>query len=394
MTISKKVRRLMGGSSWVRKMFESVPQLKAQYGEDNIFDFSLGNPVEEPPRGFKGALKEFALNPVPGMHGYMPNSGYPETRRFVAQQLSEETGITFTEDHIVMTIGAGGGLNVALKAILDQGDEVIVPSPYFVEYEFYIDNHGGVMRLVDTREDFTLDVEAIEKAITDKTKAVLINSPNNPTGVVYSADALRALADLLRTRSRGTPIYLLTDEAYKTIVFDDIVLPNVFEIYEPSLSVVSYSKSLSIPGERIGYVAINPQYAGAEEIIGAMIFANRTLGYVNAPALMQRLLPLTGANHVGPREYQQKRDLLYGALTEYGYSLIKPQGAFYMFPRSPIEDDLAFVTDLQETFHILTVPGRGFGKGGYFRIAYCVSMDVIERSLSGFEKAAKKYGLR
>jgi aspartate aminotransferase len=294
-----------------------------------------------------------------------------------------------------MTVGAAGGMNVALKAILDQGDEVIVPSPYFVEYEFYIDNHGGAMRLVDTAEDFTLDLEAIEKAITDKTKAVLINSPNNPTGVVYSVDSLRALADLLRTRSRSreTPIYLLTDEAYKTIVFDNIALPTVFEIYEPSISVVSYSKSLSIPGERIGYVAINPLYAGAEEVIGAMIFANRTLGYVNAPALMQRLLPLAGANHVGPREYQQKRDLLYEALTEYGYSLIRPQGAFYMFPRTPIDDDLAFVTDLQETFHILTVPGRGFGKGGYFRIAYCVAMEVIERSLPGFEKAAKKYGL-
>jgi len=396
MTISQKVKRLMERSSWVRRMFESAAQLKAQYGEDNIFDFTLGNPVEEPPRGFKEALKEFALNPIPGMHRYMPNSGYPETRRFVAQQLSEETGITFTEDHIVMTVGAAGGINVVLKAILDQGDEVIVPSPYFVEYEFYIDNHGGVMRLVETTEDFTLDLEAIEKAITDKTKAVLINSPNNPTGVVYSADSLRALCDLLRARSRGrgTPIYLLTDEAYKTIVFDDIVLPTVFEIYEPSFSVVSYSKSLSIPGERIGYVAINPLYAGAEEVIEAMIFANRTLGYVNAPALMQRLLPLTGANHVGPREYQQKRDLLYEALTEYGYSLIRPQGAFYMFPRSPIEDDLAFVSDLQETFHILTVPGRGFGKGGYFRIAYCVPPEVIERSLPGFEGAAKKYGLR
>jgi len=395
MAISQKVKRLMGRSSWVRKMFESAAQLKAQYGEDNIFDFTLGNPVEEPPRGFKEALKEFALNPVPGMHRYMPNSGYPETRRFVAQQLSEETGITFTEDHVVMTVGAAGGMNVVLKAILDQGDEVIIPSPYFVEYEFYIDNHGGVMRLVDTREDFTLDIEAIEKAITDKTKAVLINSPNNPTGVVYSADSLRALTDLLRARSKekGNPIYLITDEAYKTIVFDDIVLPNVFEIYEPSISVVSYSKSLSIPGERIGHVAINPRYTGAQEVIEAMIFTKRTLGYVNAPALMQRLLPLTGINHVGAREYQQKRDLLYGALTEYGYSLIKPQGAFYMFPRSPIEDDLTFVSDLQETFHILTVPGRGFGKGGYFRIAYCVPMEVIERSLPGFEEAAKKYGL-
>jgi aspartate aminotransferase len=296
----------------------------------------------------------------------------------------------------VMTVGAAGGMNIALKAILDQGDEVIVPSPYFVEFGFYIDNHGGVMRLVDTKEDFSLSLDAIEKAITERTKVVLINSPNNPTGVVYSADSLRELGDLLRAKSKGRriPIYLLADEAYKTIIYDDITFPNVFEFYVPSISVVSYSKSLGIPGERIGYVAINPLYSGAEELMGAMIFLNRTLGYINAPALMQRLLPLSGSNHVGPREYQRKRDLLYKALTEHGYSLIKPQGSFYMFPRTPIEDDLAFVFDLQQSFHILTVPGRGFGKEGYFRIAYCVEMDVIERSLPGFEQAARKYGLR
>jgi aspartate aminotransferase len=395
MAISKKVKQLMGGSSWVRRMFESAAQLKAQYGEDNIFDFTLGNPVEEPPPRFKEALKKFALNPLPGMHRYMPNSGYPETRKFVAQQLSQETGISFMENHIVMTVGAAGGMNIALKAILDQGDEVIVPSPYFVEYAFYIENHGGIMRLVDTAQDFTLDLAAMEKVITKRTKVVIINSPNNPTGVVYPADALRGLAGLLQAKNKGrqTPIYLIADEAYKTIVFDDIRLPNVFEIYEPSLSIVSYSKSLSIPGERIGYVAINPLYAGAAEVIGAMIFANRTLGYVNAPALMQRLLPLLGTDHVAPTEYQRKRDLLYQALTEYGYSMVKPEGAFYMFPRTPIQDDLAFVSDLQESLHILTVPGRGFGKEGYFRIAYCVDTEVIERSLTGFEKAAKKYGL-
>lgn len=396
MVISNRMKKLMGGSSWVRKMFESAAQLKVQYGEDNIFDFTLGNPVEEPPRGFKEALKEFALNPIPGMHRYMPNSGYPETRGFVAQQLSAETGISFTENHIVMTVGAAGGMNVALKAILDQGEEVIVPLPYFVEYEFYIENHGGIMRLVNTADDFTLDLAAIEEAITERTKIVLINSPHNPTGVVYSADSLRELGNLLQAKSKGrqTPIYLFADEAYKTIVFDDIRLPNVFEIYEPSVSVVSYSKSLSIPGERIGYAAINPLYPGAEEVIGAMIFTNRTLGYVNAPALMQRLLPLIGADNVAPIEYQKKRDLLYRALTEYGYSVEKPQGAFYLFPQTPLKDDLAFVSDLQESFHILTVPGRGFGKEGYFRIAYCVDTEVIERSLPGFEKAAKKYGLR
>ncbi|MBW2039974.1 MAG: pyridoxal phosphate-dependent aminotransferase [Deltaproteobacteria bacterium] len=396
MAISEKVKLIMEESSWVRKMFETASQLKVKYGEENIFDFTLGNPVEEPPPGFKEALKELALHPIPGMHRYMPNSGYPETRRFVAQQLSEETGLSFTEDHIVMTIGAGGGMNIALKALLNQGDEVIVPSPYFVEFQFYIDNHGGVMRLVNTTKDFSLDLEAIEGAITERTKVVIINSPNNPTGVVYSADLLRELADLLRAKSRGrqTPIYLIADEAYKTIIYDDLPFPAIFEIYEPSISVTSYSKSLGVPGERIGYVAINPLFPGVEEVMGALIFLNRTLGYINAPALIQRLVPLAGENHVGPKEYQRKRDLLYQALVECGYSVVKPQGAFYMFPQSPIKDDLTFVKDLQQSFHILTVPGRGFGKKGYFRISYCVDIKVIEQALPGFAEAAKKYGLR
>ncbi len=396
MAISEKVKQIMQGSSWVRKMFETAAQLKAVHGEENVFDFTLGNPVEEPPLGLKEALKEFALHPIPGMHRYMPNSGYPETRRFVAQQLSEETGLPFTEDHIVMTVGAAGGMNVALKALLDQGDEVIVPSPYFVEFQFYIDNHGGVMRLVDTDDNFSLDLRAIERTITDRTKVVLINSPNNPTGVIYSAECLRELADLLRNKSRGrqVPIYLLADEAYKTIIYDDLPFPTIFEFYEPSISVTSYSKSLGIPGERIGYVAINPLFPGVGEVMGALIFLNRILGYINAPALMQRLLPLAGTNHLGPREYQRKRDILYQALTDNGYSVAKPQGAFYMFPRSPIEDDLAFVSDLQQTFNIMTVPGRGFGRRGHFRISYSVEMEVIERALPGFAAAARKYGLR
>jgi len=395
MAISERVKRLMEGSSWVRKMFETAALLKMKYGDENIFDFTLGNPIEEPPPKFKEALKELAIHPIPGMHRYMPNSGYPETRRYIAQQLSQETGLSFTEDHIVMTVGAAGAINIAVKAIVDQGDEVIVPSPYFVEFQFYIDNHGGVIRLVNTLEDFSLDLEAIERAITERTKIILINTPNNPTGVVYSLDQLRELADLLRAKSKGrrTPIYLLSDEAYRTIIYDGLPFPNIYEIYDPSISVTAYSKSLGVPGERIGYLAVSPLFPEREELMGALIFLNRTLGYINAPALMQRLIPLAGENHVGPKEYQKKRDLLYKALTEYGYSMARPQGAFYMFPQSPIEDDLAFVLDLQQNFHILTVPGRGFGKSGYFRISYCVEMEVIERALPGFAKAAKKYGL-
>jgi len=395
MVISAKVSHIMKESSWVRRMFEVAAQLKVQYGDENVYDFTLGNPVEEPPVKLKEALKDLALHPIPGMHRYMPNSGYPETRSFVADRLRAETELPFTENHIVMTIGAAGGVNIALKALLDPGDEVIIPCPYFVEFQFYVDNHGGIMRLVDTKEDFTLNLEQIERTITDRTKVVLINSPNNPTGVIYSEAQLTALADLLREKSkdRPGPIYLLVDEAYKTIVYDNLVLPNVFKIYEPSISVMSYSKSLGLPGERIGYVAVNPFMPGAGELMGALIFLNRTLGYINAPAIMQRLIPLSGDNHVGAQLYQKKRDVLYGALTEYGYSVVKPQGAFYMFPRTPLDDDLAFVTDLQQSFRILTVPGRGFGKFGYFRISYCVDMEVIERSLVSFAAAAKKYGL-
>ena len=395
MAVSNRVRHLMEGSSWVRKMFETAARLKEQFGEDNIFDFTLGNPIEEPPPGFHKAFKELALHPIPGMHRYMPNSGYAETRRYVAEELYNETGLPFTEDHIVMTVGAAGGINVVLKALLDPGDEVIIPSPYFVEFQFYVDNHDGVVRLVETNEDFSLNLKAIDEAITDRTAVVMINSPNNPTGVVYPTDVVQDLVDLLKTKNRGRskPICFLNDAAYKTIIYDDVVLPNVFEMYEPSISVTSYSKSLGVPGERIGHIAVNPQFPGAQELMGALIFVNRTLGYINAPALMQRLLPLSGENHVGREQYQKKRDLLYQELTEYGYALVKPQGAFYMFPKSPIDDDLAFVMDLQNTFHVLTVPGRGFGKRGYFRISYCVEMDVIERSLPGFAAAAKKYGL-
>ena len=395
MVISTKVSHIMKESSWVRRMFEVAAQLKVQYGDENVFDYTLGNPVEEPPAKLKDALKDLALHPIPGMHRYMPNSGYLETRRFVAAQLREQTGLSFTEDYIVMTIGAAGGVNIALKALLDPGDEVIIPSPFFVEFQFYVDNHGGVMRLVETNEDFTLNLDRIERAITDRTKVVLINSPNNPTGVVYSEAQLTALAALLREKGEKMPgpIYLLVDEAYKTIVYDNLTLPNIFKIYEPCISITSYSKSLGLPGERIGYVAVNPLMPGAGELMGALIFLNRTLGYINAPAIMQRLIPLSGDNHLGTQQYQEKRDVLYGALTDYGYSVVKPQGAFYMFPRTPIDDDLAFVTDLQHNFRILTVPGRGFGKFGYFRISYCINMDVIERSLEGFAAAAKKYGL-
>jgi aspartate aminotransferase len=395
MTISKKVRTAMEDSSWVRRMFEEGEELKRQHGEENVFDFSLGNPEMEPPSSLKRELKALADHPITGMHRYMPNSGYSQTRNAIATFLKEETGLPFEEKHLVMTVGAAGGLNVALKALLDEGEEVIVPSPYFAEFKFYIDNAGGRMRLVETHDDFSLNLKALEKAIGKKTKVVLINTPNNPTGVVYGSDSFERLGTLLKKKSQelGKTIHLITDEAYRRIIYDQIKLPIAFHYYPHTLRVTSHSKDLALPGERIGYVAVSPQCEDLDELMSALVFANRTLGFVNAPALMQRLVASLQRNSVNIREYEDKRDLFYDSLVSFGYEVVKPQGAFYIFPKAPIEDDLTFVKDLQSR-RILTVPGRGFGKPGYFRIAYCVEKKAIEGALPGFREIALKYGLK
>ena len=395
MAISKKVKSVLNGSSWVRRMFEEGTELKRIHGEENVYDFSLGNPDVEPPASLKKELKALADNPILGMHRYMANSGYSETRSAIAMVLSEESGIPFNENHIVMTAGAAGGLNVVMKAILDEGEEVIVPSPYFMEYRFYIDNSGGKLRLVETKEDFSLDVEAIEKAIDKKTKAILINSPNNPTGVVYSHESLLALGRTLERKSHqmGKTIYLLSDEAYKRLVYDHITLPVIFHYYPHTIRVTSHSKDLALAGERIGYIAVSPKCEEIDELISALVFANRTLGFVNAPALMQRLVASLQRNSVNISAYEDKRDLFYNALTAFGYRVVKPQGAFYLFPKAPIEDEVAFAKELQEK-RILVVPGRGFGKPGHFRIAYCVDKKMIEKALPGFKEVAEKYHMK
>ena len=394
MAISKKVKSVLIGSSWVRRMFEEGTELKRIHGEENVYDFSLGNPDVEPPASLKKELKALADNPILGMHRYMANSGYSETRSAIAMVLTEESGLPFNENHIVMTAGAAGALNVVMKALLDEGEEVIVPSPYFMEYRFYIDNSGGKLRLVETEEDFSLDVDAIEKAIDTKTKAILINSPNNPTGVVYSHESLVALGRMLERKSHqmGKTIYLLSDEAYKRIVYDHITLPVIFHCYPHTIRVTSHSKDLALAGERIGYIAVSPKCEEIDELISALVFANRTLGFVNAPALMQRLVASLQRNSVNISAYEEKRDLFYNALTAFGYRVVKPQGAFYLFPKAPIEDEVAFAKELQEK-RILVVPGRGFGKPGHFRIAYCVDKKMIEKALPGFKEVAEKYGM-
>ncbi|MCX7856587.1 MAG: pyridoxal phosphate-dependent aminotransferase [Deltaproteobacteria bacterium] len=389
MVISKRIAELMKDSSWIRAMFEEGMRLKEKYGEENVFDFTLGNPITEPPEELKHELVKIVTSGVKGLHRYMPNNGYEDVRREIAEFYRENTGLPFTENHIIMTVGAAGGMNVALKSLLDPGDEVIVPSPFFIEFKFYIDNHNGIMRLVDTKDDFHLNLEAIEAAISERTKAIIINSPHNPTGVVYTKGELEELASLLRERrKKNQRIFIISDEAYKKLIYDNIEFPDLFRIYEDTVVVISHSKDLALPGERIGYVAISPLIDGVEALIGAAVFANRTLGFINAPALMQRVIKKFQKNSVDIMDYQRKRDTIYEILVEAGIETIKPNGAFYIFPKSPIPDDIEFVKHLQK-HHILAVPGSGFGKKGHFRLAYCVEYDVIERSRPYFIEAVK-----
>lgn len=390
MAISKKVTGFLEKASWIRKMFEQGALLKKAHGDDNVFDFSLGNPNLEPPQQFFDALEGFANNRSPKRHAYMPNAGYPETRQALAHQISIEQGVTIEADHVVMACGAGGGLNVVFKTILDPGDEVIVPAPYFVEYNFYIDNHGGICKTVQTDDRFLLDLDRIEAAVSERTKAVLINSPNNPTGRLYDENTIKALGELLQrfSEKQHRQIYLISDEPYRNIVYDGLTVPGILPAYRNSIVVNSYSKDLSIPGERIGYIAVNPELDPLQEMLNGIIFATRTLGFVNAPAIMQHVVKNVQGVTVTVDTYQKKRDRLCAALSEMGYTFIKPEGAFYLFPKTP-GDDVAFVAALQEE-RILAVPGSGFGKAGFFRIAYCVDDRVIEKSLDGFQAVAKK----
>ena len=393
MPIARKIKHYMESASWIRDMFEEGIRLKRQYGADNVFDFSLGNPVMEPPPAFYATLLRLLQNPPPGMHRYMPNAGLAETRAAVAAQLAKETGVAFTAEHIVMCVGAAAGINVVLKTLLDPGDEVVFFSPYFVEYHFYVDHYGGVARVVPTEAHFDLNLEALEAALTPRCKVVLINSPNNPTGVIYPATTLKQLGELLGCKERefNTRIYLLSDEPYKKLIYGGLAYPQIYPHHPNAISVTSHAKDLALPGERIGYVAVNPECADLEDLVGGMSFTTRTLGFVNAPALMQHALVYLQGVTVDMSQYERKRDFLCDNLTAMGYQLVKPQGAFYIFPKAPGGDDLAFVKALQAK-HILTVPGRGFGTPGHFRIAYCVEDHTIERAMDGFHAVAKAFG--
>jgi len=376
----------MEKSSWIRKMFEEGIWLKKQFGEENVFDLSLGNPVIEPPDQVQAALVKAAKDISPGLHRYMPNAGLQDVREAIAKTLSNECQVSLSANDLVMVCGAAGGLNITLKTLLDSGDEVLIFAPYFVEYLFYADNHGGKAVAVKTHDDFKLDMDALKDALSEKTKAVIVNSPNNPTGVVYSREELKQLAEVLKAHSEktGKAVYLISDDPYKKITFDGVEAVNILELYENSIYITSHSKDIALPGERIGFVAVHPKCEDAGNLMAGLIFSNRVLGFVNAPALIQRVVKNVQGVTVDVEQYKKKRDFLYGELTRIGYDVVKPQGAFYFFPKSPIDDEVEFVKKLAEK-KVLVVPGRGFGCPGYFRISYCLPDSVIEGSIAGFE---------
>lgn len=387
MAISKKIEKFITASSWIRRMFEEGTKLRAEHGAENVFDFSLGNPTLEPPPEFQAALKR-AVDAAPaGSHRYMPNPGYPDVRKRIAGYLSTVHGREFTANHVLMSTGAAGAVNCSLKAILDPGDEVMALAPFFPEYTFYADNHGGKLVTVETTEDFDIDIEAVEEALTERTRALIVNSPNNPTGRIYSSERYAELAPVLRAAEKryGRTIFLIGDEPYRKITYGTEV-PSLHAAHPNSIVCTSHSKDLGLPGERIGYASINPECEDAAALFGAMAFTNRILGFVNAPALMQRVVSEIQEASIDNGIYRRKRDLFVAGLRDAGYELVEPEGAFYLYPKSPIADDVAFVRMLAKHL-VLAVPGVGFARAGHFRLAYCVEDETIERAIPRFRQA-------
>lgn len=380
-------------ASVIRKMFEEGIEMKKIYGADKVYDFSLGNPDLDPPQKVVDAVKEVAADTSHGRHGYMPNAGYPETRAAMARKVSLEQGVKLESCDVVITAGAASALNCVFKTILNAGDNVIVPKPFFAEYRNYVRNYGGILQEVSTKDDFSLDVESIKKALNEKTAAVLINSPNNPTGKVYTESDIVALAECLKehaAKSGRTP-YLILDEPYRAITYDGKTVPSAFDKYDSSIVVSSFAKNLSLPGERIGYIAVNPKAEDAKNLIGGSIFSLRVLGYVNAPAFFQKVVQKSWDAEVDFSSYEKRRNLLMGVLDKAGIEYYRPEGAFYLFVKVPAKfngDDMAFSDHLKK-FHILCAPGKGFGGPGWVRLAYCVDEKTIVNSQEAFIEAAK-----
>lgn len=391
MPVSDKMRMYAEKSSWIRQMFEEGARMKAEFGPENVYDFSLGNPDAPPPKAYETVIKEIVEDNSPGVHSYMPNGGYPWVREAIARRMSSEQGMTVNQGDMLMTCGAAGGLNIVMKSILNPGDEVIILAPYFVEYGFYIDNHGGVAKVVQTDDEFNLDLVAIQDAISEKTRAIIINSPNNPCGQIYSEDALSKLGDLLKSSEDkyGNVIFMLSDEPYRKITFDDHEVPSIFAAYNNSIVISSYSKDLSLPGERIGYLAVHPEIKDKSQLLDALTLANRILGFVNAPALMQRVVAELQDESVDISLYARRKEIMCKVLKDAGIEFTEPKGAFYVFPKSPIADDVKFVAMLQEE-KILAVPGVGFGAPGFIRIAFCVPDEIIAASAESFKRVMAK----
>ncbi len=384
MSISASIREQLEHASWIRRMFEEGARLKAERGPENVSDFTLGNPDLEPPERVLELLRRAAAESRPHSHAYMPNAGYPAVREKLAAHLRARTGLEFTADDLLMTVGSAGACNTFLRSVLDPGDEVIVLMPCFSEYPFYIQNHAARMVPVETADDFLPDIGRIAAAITPRTKAILLNTPNNPTGRVYPEAVLRELNGLLE--SLDHPVTVVSDEPYTPIVFDGRKHPEVISLIRRTVVANSWSKTFSIPGERIGYLALSPRLEERVQLRDACIFSNRVLGYVNAPAIWQWVVAEALDVPIDISAYQTRRDRFCDALARMGYEVPKPEGTFYVFPKTPIPDDIAFVRLLAQE-GVLGVPGAGFGRSGYIRLSLTVPMSVIERSFAGFERA-------
>ena len=390
--ISAKIKEKLASGSAIRKMFEEGNRLKKIYGEDKVFDFSIGNPDLEPPKEVSDALRELADNPTPGMHGYMSNSGYESTRAAIAAQRAAQSGLDISAGAVCMTVGAASAMNDVLHSLLDNGDEVIVLAPFFMEYINYIENHNGKVIIVQTDDKFMPDFDAIASAITPRTKAVIINSPNNPSGVVYSEEQLTRLNELLKAQDHV--IQVISDEPYIDLVYDGLTVPSVLKYIDNVVICFSWSKSLSLPGERIGYTLVSPRNEDYEDLTGAIVLSNRILGSVNAPAIWQRVVEKALNAKVDVANYEYRRNLLYSNIVDAGFEAIKPNGALYIFMKTPAGFTDTEFQDLCAKYNLLLVPGASFKRPGYMRLAFCVSETTIKNSREAFFKIAEEIKTR
>ncbi len=391
MDISTTIKAAVDNSSWIRKMFDEGQALKQKFGCNNVFDFSIGNSVLEPPLEVKSALLKLIHSNEKGMHRYMSNQGLLEARQHIASELTTDAQMNFGAEDIVICAGAASGLNIVLKTLCNPGDEVIVLSPFFIEYKSYIANHGAVIKIVETNDQFQIDFTKLAAAISNKTRAIIINSPNNPSGAVYPESDIQKLGELLTQKSNelNTTITLISDEPYRRIIFDEVFVPFIFKHYTEAIVITSYSKDIAIPGERMGYIAVSPQIQNKSELVAGLVISLRTLGFVNAPALFQRVIPYASKALVDISIYKQNRDLLYNHLTDLGLHCIKPAGTFYLFPKTPIANEMEFI-EIAKQHNLLLVPGQAFGAPGHFRISYCCEVDMVKRALPIFTKVMEQ----